>query len=349
MKKKTGILVITFILFYAMIHLGRYLPDLYTGRFSLVDERSYTVRTISLLADMLASSMFTLSTYFILYCCYPQKKYITLIFMLISTFLAGFVISYFVAVWDFGSAIRLSRYFRNNILYGALYTILAFVFYFIRYSQFKELQQRELAIQNRDAELSFLRSQINPHFLFNNLNNIYSLVYHHSDQSLSAISGLSELLRHMLYDTNETISLEKEINCIEKYIALEQLRFETPCLLTFSCTGDLAQIQMPPLLLIPFIENAFKHGAISFNHAWLNISIHITPDDQLELYCANEVGIKTKDNTGGIGIENVRKRLALLYPSNHTLDIKQEMHKFIVHLKLGYYPAFVKKTANEIS
>jgi two-component system LytT family sensor kinase len=347
MKKKTGILVIAFILFYAMIHLGKYLPDLYTGKFSLVDERVYGARAVSLLADMLTSFLFTLSAYYALHHYYAQKKYYTLVFALMITFIVCFVISYLTAQWDAGEHIRISRFFRNNILYGAFYAIFALVFYFVRYAQFRELEQRELIIQNRDSELLFLRSQINPHFLFNNLNNIYSLVYHHSDQSLSAISGLSELLRYMLYDTNETISLEKEIHFIRKYIGLEQLRYEIPSMLSFSCTGEPAQIQVPPLLLIPFIENAFKHGAISFDRCWLDISISLTPGHQIVLRCTNEMEVKRKDDSGGIGIENVRKRLALLYPDNHSLNIKQHLNKFMVHLELGSYSSIRKKTTDE--
>jgi two-component system LytT family sensor kinase len=337
MKKKTGLLVITFLAFYALIHLGRYLPDLYNGKFSLVDERSYDQRLFSLIVDLVMAFLFTFSAYTVLFLYYPLKKYLLLTMLLIAAFVTCFIISYAGAQWQVGEHIRLSRFFRNQILYDAFYTIFALVFYFLRYSQFKELQQRELAIQNRESELSFLRSQINPHFLFNNLNNIYSLVYHKSDQSLPAISGLSELLRYMLYDTSETISLEKEIHYIEKYISLEQLRFEKPCKLLFSYPDNASQILMPPLLLIPFIENAFKHGAVAFDHTWLEISISLTPAQEILFSCTNEIGQKQKDQTGGIGIENVRKRLTLLYPGNHSLDITQEDNKFKVALKLGKY------------
>ncbi|HKG05082.1 MAG TPA: histidine kinase [Pedobacter sp.] len=336
MKKKTGLLLIAFLLFYAMIHLARYLPDLYTGKFSLVDERSYDLRLLSLIADILISFLFTISTYLLLHLYYPSKKYLILALSLIAAFGLCFIISYSAARWPAEGHIRLSRFFREHILYNAFYTIFAMVFYFIRFSQYKELQQRELALQNRDSELSFLRSQINPHFLFNNLNNIYSMVYHQSPQALAAISGLSEMLRYMLYDTSETISLEKEIHYIEKYIALEQLRFEQPGQISLTYPDNAAQIQLPPLLLIPFIENAFKHGAVAFDHTWLNISVSITAENKIELQCVNEVGPKHKDQTGGIGIENVRKRLNLLYPGNHSLDIGQQEHKFIVNLKLGH-------------
>lgn len=343
MKKRTGLLIVAFVLFYSMIHLGRYLPDLYTGKFSLVDERAYDVRLFSLVADMVVSFLFTFTAYCTLYLFYPSKKYFLLTLSIVASFIGCFVISYIAARWMEVGPIRLSRFFRGQVLYNGFYTVFAMVFYFVRYAQFKELQERELAVQNREAELSYLRSQINPHFLFNNLNNIYSMVYHQSDQSLAAISGLADLLRYMLYDTSETISLEQEVNFIEKYIALEQLRFEEPGRISFINEADGSTLRLPPLLLIPFIENAFKHGAVAFDRTWLDISISTTPDNGIIVSCTNDIGSKHKDTTGGIGIENVRKRLALLYPGNHSLDIQQQHNTFNVKLKLGKYSSAIKQ------
>ncbi len=336
MKKKTGILVVAFLVFYSMIHLGWYLPDLYNGKFSLVDERSYDVRLASQMVDVILSFLFVWSTYHALYIFYPVRKYLLLAVALIAAFITCFIISFIGSRWFSVEHIRVSQFFRGQILYSAFYVVFAMVFYFVQYAQFKELRERELAVQNRDSSLAFLRSQINPHFLFNNLNNIYSLVYHQSDQSLAAISGLSELLRYILYDTSETISLEKDVHYLEKYIELEQLRFEKPCKLNFNYTSA-SLVQLPPFLLIPFIENAFKHGAISFDHVWLDISISNTPNHEVIFRCINDIGVKHKDHVGGIGIENVRKRLELLYPGNHRLDIEDGGNTFKVELKLGAY------------
>ena len=146
---------------------------------------------------------------------------------------------------------------------SSIFIIYGIVFYFIRYSYYKELQQRELLLQNRQSELSFLRSQINPHFLFNSLNNIYSLAYQQSERVLPAIAGLSDLLRYMLYDANEKVPLEKELEYIRKYIDLQRLRFEQPVKAEFIVPAIPAKFLIPPLLLIPFVENAFKHGEFS--------------------------------------------------------------------------------------
>ncbi|TDO19973.1 sensor histidine kinase [Pedobacter duraquae] len=337
MKVKTGILAIVFLVFYAMVHLGGHLPDLYYGKFSYIDERSYDQRLMSLLTDILMSFLFTLSTYYALYCFYPRRRYISLICILVVAFITCFTMSYWGTQWLSADHLRISRFFRTEVLYNAFYCIFAMVFYFVQYAQFKELQERDLALENRLASLSFLRSQINPHFLFNNLNNIYSMVYHNSAQSLPAISGLSDLLRYMIYDDKDMSTLEKEVHYIEQYIALEQLRFEAPSKIKFNYTNDGLPAQLPPLLLIPFVENAFKHGNISSEREWLTITISTTASNQILLNCTNEVRVKRKDLTGGIGIDNVRKRLALLYPDNHNLTISQHQDKFTVNLTLGIY------------
>jgi len=337
MRFRMGILAFAFLVFYAMIHLGQYLPDLYYGKFSLVDERDFALRVRSLLIDMGIAFCFTFCAYYFLFLNYAARKYFLILLALPLSFVLIFWVSYLVAQWDSGMQLRLSRFFRGQILYDGFYTIFGLAFYFVRYGQYKELQEKQLVILNRESSLALLRSQINPHFLFNNLNNIYSLVYHQSDQSLPAISGLSELLRYMLYDNKEVIGLDEEINYLEKYIALEQLRFERPCKINFHSEGDFSQVQLPPLLLIPFIENAFKHGAISFEKTWLDINIYTDANRQVLMSCTNDFALKNKDSTGGIGIDNVRKRLALLYPDNHDLTIDPLNHTFKVALRLGRY------------
>lgn len=306
MKKNLWLLFGSFIVFYILVHLSGHLPGLIRGKWTLVDERSFAIQTLSAITDLGISFLFVLSTYLVMHKYYPNRKYTRLFLnvglILTICFVSCFLTSYAATMALSPDPVRLNLFFRNNILIYVLNTIFAMVFYFIRYTQQKELEQKELELQNRVSELSFLKSQVNPHFLFNNLNNIYSLVYHKSDQSLPAIAGLSELLRYMLYDTSETISLEKEIDYIEKYIALEQLRFEKPCQLNFIYPADTSQVHLPPLLLIPFIENAFKHGAIAFDHTWLEIGISASAKGQITLHCQNEIGQKQKDQSGESGL-----------------------------------------------
>jgi Putative regulator of cell autolysis len=259
---------------------------------------------------------------------------ITMALIISVCFMVCLFISYVVTIALSLDPVRLSLFFRNNILIYVLNTIFAMVFYFIRYTRQKELEQKELELQNRTSELSFLRSQVNPHFLFNNLNTIYSLVYHKSEQALPAIAGLSELLRYMLYDSSEKIELEQEISYIEKYISLQQLRFENPVAVNMKVTGNVKEMKVPPLLLIPFIENAFKHGDVSESKEWLWIDINMA-GAELIFSCINTKASKNKDFTGGIGIGNVTKRLELLFKGRYKLDIRDNKHQFTVKLELN--------------
>jgi LytS/YehU family sensor histidine kinase len=211
----------------------------------------------------------------------------------------------------------------------------AVIFYFIRYAYYRELQQKELQMQNRNAELMFLRSQVNPHFLFNSLNNIYSLVYANSVLALPAIAGLSDLLRYMLYHTDEKVAIEKELEYIRKYISLQKLRYDRAILADMYVNGSTEGIYIAPLVLIPFIENAFKHGDFTENNQGLVITIQID-QHKLVVFCMNKKGDQQKDNSGGIGLENVKRRLELLYPGKHTLRIDDLEDTFTVNLELTY-------------
>jgi len=334
MKRKIWLLFILSIVFYSAIHISGHIPGLFQGKFTYVDERPFPQQLMALTIDLLLSFLFSLSTYLFFFYNYPAKKYALLVLgLLISTafiFLLGFAWNKTMSLYPEA----LNRFFRNNILFDLLYVILGLVFYFVRYSRQRELQEKELQLQVRNAELSFLRSQVNPHFLFNNLNNIYSLVYRGSAEALNAIAGLSELLRYMLYNQSEAINLNQEITYIDKFIALQQLRYESPSQVKISYPAGQLNVEIPPLLLIPFIENAFKHGAPSTEEVWL--WIHIALDrNTLNFECINKIGQVHKDQTGGIGIENVSKRLELLYLGRHSLQTLVQDNLFTVKLKLN--------------
>lgn len=328
-----------FIIFYILVHVSGHLPGLLRGKWTLVDERSLTVQALSMLTDLSISFLYVLATYAVMNKYYPKRKYMGLflnISLIISiAFISCLFTSYVVTIALSLDPVRLSLFFRNNILIYVLNTIFAMVFYLIRYTQQKELEQKERELQNRSSELSFLRSQVNPHFLFNNLNNIYSLAYHKSEQTLPAIAGLSELLRYMLYDSSERVALKQEISYIEKYISLQQLRFENPVNIRMNITGNIEEMNLPPLLLIPFVENAFKHGKVIEDGEWLWIDINVVSSDRLLFSCINTKMDKRKDLTGGIGIENVKKRLELLFSKHYTLDINDMDDQFEVKLELN--------------
>ena len=335
MKKKILLLVLCFIAFYTLVHTLRHLPDLLHGRLAWNGETTYTLSIIRIAADIVIAFLFTLFPYLIFYHWYGAKKwfwiFITMILSLTCCFLMDFTWSSYMQQ---PIKVRLSVYLPQAVFFFTMYAVFGTAFYFIRYSHYRELKETDALLQNRQSELSFLRSQINPHFLFNNLNNIYSLVYHQSDQSLNAIAGLSELLRYMLYDTSETVALSKEIAYIEKYITLQQLKFEHPEKISFDADGHAESILVTPLLFIPFVENAFKHGNPNTKD-WLTLEF-LTTSTQVIFSCTNKKTQKNKDREGGIGIENIRRRLELLYPSQHQLHVNEDQALFTVKLTLNY-------------
>lgn len=188
--------------------------------------------------------------------------------------------------------------------------------------------------QKINAELSFLKTQLNPHFLFNTLNSIYSLANKKSDDTTEAIITLSELMRYMIYETNkEFVTLQNEIDYIKNFISLQNLRLKDSSGVRFNVRGKL-DYNIEPLLLISFIENAFKYGTDYTGKTNINIEIKVE-DDILSLRASNYISLKEKSNLGsGVGIENIKNRLNILYPNSHTLNIEESDKLFKVELLL---------------
>ena len=335
MRKKVLLLALCFIVFYTLVHTIRHLPDLLHGHLDWNGERTYALSMIRIGADMAIAFLFTLFPYLVFFQWYAAKKWLWIATCLALSISCCFLLDFsWTSFIEQPNSVRLADYLPQAVFFFTMYAVFGIAFYFMRYSRYKELKETEALLQNRQSELSFLRSQINPHFLFNNLNNIYSLVYYKSDQALNAIAGLSELLRYMLYDTDTAVSLAKELAYIEKYIALQQLKQEHPEKIRFEVGGQTEAIFVRPLLFIPFVENAFKHGDANAKD-WLQLEISTT-STQLIFSCVNKKEHKNKDREGGIGIENIRRRLELLYPNNHQLDIREDEDLFTVKLRLGY-------------
>jgi two-component system, LytTR family, sensor kinase len=192
----------------------------------------------------------------------------------------------------------------------------------------------ELINQRQSSELALLRSQVNPHFLFNTLNNIYSLVYKKSDEAPAAVMKLSRIMRYMLYDSNsDTVQLEKEVDYLRSFIELQELRINQKDYVDFIIVGDIENRTIAPMLLIPFVENAFKHGGK--NHT-PGITIHLYAEaGQIRFEVMNYKKrnlLAHKDEIGGIGLQNIKRRLELLYNGRHTLQISDEQDIFTVVL-----------------
>ncbi|MDB5273367.1 MAG: Histidine kinase [Chitinophagaceae bacterium] len=200
----------------------------------------------------------------------------------------------------------------------------------------KEKVQKETENEKLNSELAFLKSQINPHFLFNTLNNLYSLAHSRSEKTAGAIIKLSELMRYMLEDTGgKKVQLHKELEYIKNYLELQRLRLDESVKVELSMEGDFHNKNIEPLLLIPFIENAFKHGISYLDNSFIRIEL-ISNDNQLILKVENSISHQKadKDEVSGIGLKNVKKRLELLYPSAHQLKINQNESKYIVKLTI---------------
>ncbi len=202
--------------------------------------------------------------------------------------------------------------------------------------QHDQQHKQELEQEKTSSELSFLKAQINPHFFFNTLNNIYALTVVDVEKSREAIHKLSRMMRYLLYETQQdTTLLSKEIGFINDYIDLMQLRLTDKVTLEFNHPENLKDIQIAPMLFLPFVENAFKHGISATQKSSILINISQT-DKQLQLMVSNPVfedQPQSMEGSSGIGLVNTRRRLDLMYPEKYTLKISAG-GTYVVNLKL---------------
>ena len=186
-----------------------------------------------------------------------------------------------------------------------------------------------------EAELKFLKMQLNPHFLFNTLNNLYYLASEKSDKAPGAILALSELLDYVLRETKaEFVSLEKEIKLVQNYVALESLRYEDRLKVDFEISGHVAKSKIAPMLLLTLVENAFKHGVMkAVGNNWIKIKMDCG-EGKIVMEVSNSYRTLPQPNKNGIGLDNLRNQLTLLYKDRHSLDIHQDADTFSVNLTL---------------
>ncbi len=194
--------------------------------------------------------------------------------------------------------------------------------------------QRNLESQKKDMELQFLKSQLNPHFLFNSLNNIYSLAYQKSDKTADAILKLSEIMRYMIYESNDSwVALSKEVEYVQSYIELQKLRFKDGAAVELTLNGEIDNQHVVPLILISFVENAFKHGVANDPEDPIRINI-IANQKILHFSITNKKSKTNKDAMGGVGLNNVERRLQLLYPDRYKLNIVNSATHYTSELML---------------
>lgn len=199
-----------------------------------------------------------------------------------------------------------------------------------------QLLLQVLEKEKTQAELAFLRTQINPHFLYNTLNYLYAQAYPVSEPLAEAVLRLSDLMRYLLHDSPDgQVALSKEVDYLENYLALHRLRFEDSFFVNFHQLGAAVGGQrVATLLLIPFVENAIKHGVVNQAAHPVDIQLTLPAPDRLEFTVSNRISQHQKDATTGVGLPNIRRRLALLYPGRHTLHVHDDGQTYRTELTL---------------
>lgn len=232
--------------------------------------------------------------------------------------------------------------YRDVQLFRYGFTSLFFIFLSMgirvveRQSQIEKFQ-KELEKEKLNSELAMLKNQISPHFFFNTLNNIYSLISINASDAKVAVLKLSKMMRYMLYDSeNGSCRLSSEIEFMSSYIDLMKLRMNDKIRLSVSFPDKFDDLNIPPLLFIPFIENAFKHGITNRRKSFIDIKLYID-NGSINFTCINSIGngiVETSSETSGIGLENVSKRLNLLFPGKHSLKINKTEDTFEILLNI---------------
>ena len=192
---------------------------------------------------------------------------------------------------------------------------------------------KELEHQRLQSELQYLKYQINPHFFMNTLNNIHALVDIDTGKAKSTIVELSKLMRYVLYEaSNKTILLSREVQFLKNYIALMSLRYTNKVSIKMDFPAEVPEVQIPPLLFVSFVENAFKHGVSYRSESFIHVLMQLDEGNRLSFRCSNSNNGSADEQHHGIGLENIRKRLRLLFGNDYTLSITEEEHKFDVLL-----------------
>lgn len=257
---------------------------------------------------------------------------ITVVFILIYPVIQHIAFSSLIEVfhWNFKKVHVQSWFFAESYTLTILYTGLAYLAKFTTSWIMDQQIKTELINKSQASELALLRSQINPHFLFNTLNNIYSLVYSKSEKAPAAMTKLSDIMRYTLYEANtDKVLLSKEVDYLKSYIELLQLRINKENFIRFDVDGPLENKTIPPMLLIPFVENAFKHCNKKSKAPGIKINLEAT-NKLLNFKVINTIknDIETQENEqGGMGLKNVTRRLELLYHERYKLSINKT-HEF---------------------
>lgn len=301
---------------------------------------------ISLFPIIISSLFLTVIFYFNYFVLIPKflllKKYLLYVITLVLSIVTAFVLlGLFFNLFDVNPdgigiinpiLLKIEPVMRANAFLMLVVSILASISLTIN-NHLRQLEKEKLV-----AQISSLQFQINPHFLFNTLNNIYATAIDTSPRTADMVDKLSEMMRYTMKETQKDfVRLEEEINYLNNYIELQKLRLESKIEFDYTIEGDLTELQIAPMLLIPFVENAFKHGVNSEQNSNIRINIKANAPELHFLVSNNKVNNQSgiNKNNIGLGIENTKHRLNLIYPSRHLLTIKETENDFIVSLHIN--------------
>ncbi|MVN76524.1 histidine kinase [Hymenobacter sp. HMF4947] len=314
---------------------------------------------LSLGKELLLQFTFGLATMSLFYYCYvfvfPRglRQWPLLVLGLLGTplvfagsryLLQEVLLPFFFGFHNYYPGTTLSYYLIDNAYYLPPTIVLAGAAVLVRDAFVREKErENQLLLQvleqeKTQAELAFLRTQINPHFLYNTLNYLYATAYPVSEPLAEAVLRLSDLMRYLLHDSPDgQVELSKEVEYLDNYLALHRLRFEEKFFVNFRQTGvPVGGQRVATLLLIPFVENALKHGVLTQAAHPVAIELALPTPNQLTFSVSNRISQHQKDATTGVGLPNIGRRLALLYPGRHTLSVHNDGQTYHTQLELHF-------------
>ncbi|MVT10256.1 sensor histidine kinase [Chitinophaga tropicalis] len=293
-----------------------------------------------ILTNFLAASAYYLNYYYLIPSFNTKRKYkaytvslllIAAVILLVPV-LCNFIMSRLHIPFPFVNSLRAPL---PSLLMTAMALMLSFILH--KNNEWKQAQRdkMEMEMQKNAAEVSLLRNQVNPHFFFNMLNGIYSMAIRQSTETPAAVLQLSQLMRYVLYESEgERVPLEKEIEYMSGYVKMQHMRLSGNNTVNFEVRNTSSGLTIAPLLMIPFIENCFKYGTSGNHDTKMNISLDC--NGKRLLFSSNNTIIpgKIDPDHKGIGINNVKRRLELIYPDRYSLSIRENEHEFAVHLEM---------------
>ena len=296
-----------------------------------------------------------ISTYLVIYVFVPrfllQRKYAAFFGLLVVYLLIAGFVHWATALyleqplfWSHEEPWSAELWYPGKIIKSItyIYPVIAIAVVIKLFKRWYGYQQatQQLNQEKLEAELKFLKAQIHPHFLFNTLNNLYALTLKKSESAPDVVLRLSDLLNYMLYECNaKWVQLKQEVGLLENYLALEKIRYGSRLDIQFNITGEVESKMIAPMLILPFVENSFKHGVSEeINDAWVSIDLELAGNEMTLKVDNSKTNLKSEDEQdyrAGIGLTNVKRRLELLYGTNHDLQTIETDDSYVILLKLN--------------